>query len=94
MSEEKIIDAVQNEELPEEIIYEEEMTWSEVIHSVFAAFSSIENIDYDMASEQDKMRIKRIKRKGLKLIDIGISEIYSEKMYTDETIDNNENEDD
>jgi len=93
MSEEQKID-VKNDEPIEEIVYEEEMTWSEVIHSVFAAFSSIEEIDYAMASEQDKMRIKRIKRKGLKLIDIGISEIYSEKMYTDETVDNNENEDD
>ena len=78
----------------EELIYAEEMTWGEVIHSVFGAFSCIEDIDYDMASEQDKARIKRIRRKGLKLIDAGISEIYAEKFYTDENTDNTDSEDD
>jgi len=47
-----------------------------------------------MASEQDKARIKRIRRKGLKLIDAGISEIYAEKFYTDENTDNTDSEDD
>jgi len=94
MEEEKLPIDTETETLAEEFIYEEEMSWSEVIHSVFAAFSAIEDIDYGMATEQDKMRIKRIRRKGLKLLDIGISEIYAEKTYTDEVADNNENEDD
>jgi hypothetical protein len=80
----------QEEELVEEIIYEEEMSWSEVIHCVFAAVSSIDDIDMAMASPMDRKRIKRIKRKGLRLIDVGIGEIYAEKFETDEKQDENE----
>jgi hypothetical protein len=80
----------QEEELIEEIIYEEEMSWSEVIHCVFAAISSIDDIDMAMASPMDRKRIKRIKRKGLRLIDVGIGEIYAEKFETDEKQDENE----
>jgi hypothetical protein len=64
----------------EELIYEEATPWSEVIHSVFAAFSAIEDIDMAMSSNQDKMRIKRIRRKGLFLLDMGIGEIYQDKI--------------
>lgn len=82
----------QPEELAEEIIYEEEMSWSEVIHCVFAAFSSIEDVDMAMASPMDKKRIRRIRKKGLRLIDVGIGEIYAEKFETetDEKPDDNE----
>jgi hypothetical protein len=82
----------QEEELAEEIIYEEQMSWSEVIHCVFAAFSSIEDVDMAMASPMDRKRIKRIKKKGLMLIDAGICEIYAEKfeLETDEKQDENE----
>jgi len=80
----------QEEELVEEIIYEQEMSWSEVIHCVFAAFSSIEDVDMAMASPMDRRRIKRIRRKGLKLIDAGIAEIYAEKFEVDEKQDDNE----
>ena len=43
----------------EEIIYEEELHWSEVIQCVFAAFSSIEDVDMELASPMDKKRIRR-----------------------------------
>lgn len=69
----------------EEIIYEEELHWSEVIQCVFAAFSSIEDVDMELASPMDKKRIRRIRRKGLRLIDVGISEIYAEKFENDDT---------
>lgn len=75
------------EELEEEILYEPETTWGEVIQSVFAAFSCIDDIDMEMASPMDRKRIKRIRRKGLRMIDVGIGEIYAEKFETD---DNNE----
>jgi hypothetical protein len=64
----------------EELVYEESTPWSEVIHSVFAAFSAIDDIDMAMSSNQDRMRIKRIRRKGLFLLDMGISEIYQNKI--------------
>jgi hypothetical protein len=69
----------------EEIIYEEELPWSEVLQCVFAAFSSIEDIDMELASPMDRQRIRRIKRKGLRLIDAGINEIYAEKFESDDT---------
>ena len=40
-----------------------------------------------MASPMDRKRIKRIRRTGLRMIDVGIGEIYAEKFETD---DNNE----
>jgi hypothetical protein len=33
-----------------------------------------------MSSNQDRIRIKRIRRKGLVLLDMGISEIYQDKI--------------
>jgi len=84
----------QEEELIEEIIYEEEMSWSEVIHCVFAAVSSIDDIDMAMASPMDRKRIKRIKRKALRLIDVGIGEIYAEKFDTETEEKQDDNEED
>jgi len=92
MIEEKIPEIPTTEaetELEEEIIYEEASSWAEVIHCVFAAFSSIEDVDMEMASPMDRRRIKRIRKKGLRLIDAGISELYAEKF---EEIDNENNE--
>jgi hypothetical protein len=76
-----------------DIIYEEEMTWGEVIQCVYAAFMSIDDIDIEMASPLNKARIKRIKRKGLRLLDVGISEIYAEKFETEDTYENSDNSD-
>lgn len=84
----------QEEELAEEIIYEEAMSWSEVIHCVFAAFSSIEDVDMAIASPMDRKRIKRIKKKGLRLIDVGIGEIYAEKFDTETEEKQDDNEED
>lgn len=79
-----ISEVPQEEEEIEEIIYEEAMPWSEVIHCVFAAFSSLEDIDMELASPMDRKRIRRIRKKGLRLIDVGIGEIYAEKFETDD----------
>ena len=84
-------DESSDEEL--DIIYEEEMTWGEVIQCVYAAFMSIDDIDIEMASPLNKARIKRIKRKGLRLLDVGISEIYAEKFETEDTYENSDNSD-
>jgi hypothetical protein len=84
-------DEPSDEEL--DIIYEEEMTWGEVIQCVYAAFMSIDDIDIEMASPLNKARIKRIKRKGLRLLDVGISEIYAEKFETEDTYENSDNSD-
>lgn len=70
----------------EELFYDE-MSWTEVIGAVFSAFACIEDIDVGMASPLTRARIKRIRRKGLRLIDVGISEIYAEKFENDENED-------
>ena len=80
-------------ELEDEIVYEETSSWAEVIHCVFAAFSSIEDVDMEMASPMDRRRIKRIRRKGLRLIDAGISELYAEKFEETDNENNESNED-
>lgn len=82
-----------SEEEEMEIIYEEEMSWGEVIQCVYAAFMSIDDIDVEMASPLNKARIKRIKRKGLRLLDVGISEIYAEKFENEDTYESSDNTD-
>ena len=96
MTEEKIpeLPQLESEELEEEILYEEATTWGEVIHCVFAAFSSIEDVDMEMASPMDRRRIKRIRKKGLRLIDVGIAELYAEKFEELDKENNESNEED
>jgi hypothetical protein len=47
-----------------------------------------------MASPMDRKRIKRIKRKALRLIDVGIGEIYAEKFETETEEKQDDNEED
>ena len=68
----------------EEIIYEEELTWVEVINCAFASLSAIDGIDFGMLNPSDQNRILRIRRKSIRLIDAGINEIYEEKFLSNE----------
>ena len=46
--------------------------------------SAVDDIDTAIISKEDEKRIKRIKRKSIKIIDICISEMYDELFETDE----------
>ena len=70
----------EDEEVVEEFIYEEPLSWGEIIQAVFAAYSCIDDIDTGMASNADKKKIKEIRAKGLELLHAGICEIYSERF--------------
>lgn len=57
---------------------------SEYINSAYFAMSAVDDIDTAIISKEDEKRIRRIKRKSIKIIDICISEMYDELFETDE----------
>jgi len=57
---------------------------SEYIHSAYSAMAAVDDIDTAIISKEDEKRIKRIKRKSIKIIDICITEMYDELFDTDE----------
>jgi hypothetical protein len=59
-------------------------TAGEYINSAYFALSAVEDIDTAIISKEDEKRIKRIKRKSLKIIDICLSEMYDELFENDE----------
>ena len=73
------------EETTEELDgYVEFTSASEYINSAYFAMSAVDDIDTAIISKEDEKRIKRIKRKSIKIIDICISEMYDELFETDE----------
>ena len=54
------------------------------INSAYFALSAVEDIDTAIISKESEKRIKRIKRKSIKIIDICITEMYDELFDTDE----------
>ena len=64
--------------------YVEFTSASEYINSAYFAISAVDDIDTAIISKEDEKRIKRIKRKSIKIIDICISEMYDELFETDE----------
>ena len=56
----------------------------EYINSAYFALSAVEDIDTAIISKEDEKRIKRIKRKAIKIIDICITEMYDELFDNDE----------
>lgn len=59
-------------------------TAGEYINSAYFALSAVEDIDTAIISKEDEKRIKRIKRKAIKIIDICLSEMYDELFENDE----------
>ena len=74
---------VQETEILEEGIVEFTSA-GEYINSAYFALSAVEDIDTAIISKEDEKRIKRIKRKSLKIIDICITEMYDELFENDE----------
>lgn len=54
------------------------------INSAYFALSAVEDIDTAIISKEAEKRIKRIKRKSIKIIDICITEMYDELFENDE----------
>jgi hypothetical protein len=59
-------------------------TTSEYIQGAAVALATINELDPMIMSKADELRVKRIKRKAIKIIDICISEMYDELFETDE----------
>jgi hypothetical protein len=57
---------------------------SEYIASAYYALASVEDSDTALMSKEGEKRVKRIKRKCLKIIDICISEMYDELFESDD----------
>jgi len=56
----------------------------EYINSAYFALSAVEDIDTAIITKEAEKRIKRIKRKSIKIIDICITEMYDELFENDE----------
>ena len=91
----------EQEEIKEEVIeetddagdemeYEVEFTTrAEAVHSACAAIGACQDFDLGMLNPTQARRIKRIKRKSLRIIDVYIGEIYDE-MFEDENNEDDE----
>ena len=64
--------------------YVEFTSASEYITSAYFSLSAVDDIDTAIISKEDEKRIKRIKRKAIKIIDICLSEMYDELFENDE----------
>ena len=59
-------------------------TTAEYIQGAAVALSTVTELDPMIMNKSDELRIKRIRRKSLKIIDICISEMYDELFETDD----------
>jgi hypothetical protein len=80
--EEVIDNNLQNTE-DDEIVYEEGYTSLEVINGVYFALASLGDVDIAMASNADKQRINRIKKKSIKMLDWAVTDMY-DSIFDDE----------
>lgn len=69
------------EELQGEIIF---TTTAEYIQGASVALATVSELDPMIMNKSDELRVKRIKRKAIKIIDICISEMYDELFETDD----------
>jgi hypothetical protein len=69
------------EELQGEIVF---TTTVEYIQGASVALATVSELDPMIMNKADELRVKRIKRKAIKIIDICISEMYDELFETDE----------
>lgn len=69
------------EELQGEIVF---TTTAEYIQGASVALATVSELDPMIMNKADELRVKRIKRKSIKIIDICISEMYDELFETDE----------
>jgi len=80
---EKLPNEVTETPLEEEGIVEF-TTAGEYIASAYYALASVEDADTALMSKESEKRVKRIKRKCIKIIDICISEMYDELFESDD----------
>ena len=59
-------------------------TSAEYIQGASVALATVSELDPMIMNKADELRVKRIKRKAIKIIDICISEMYDELFETDE----------
>jgi hypothetical protein len=59
-------------------------TTAEYIQGASVALATVSELDPMIMNKSDELRVKRIKRKAIKIIDICISEMYDELFETDE----------
>ena len=72
-------------ESPEEVDAEVEFTYTiDYINGACAALTVVDEMDTAIMSKADELRVKRIKRKALRILDSCISEYYDELFENDE----------
>jgi hypothetical protein len=74
--------AEEEEDIFENMVFEQCDTRYEIISMCNQALNSVEGFDTGMTSKEDTYKIKEIKRKCLALIDLHIGMMYDENFET------------
>jgi hypothetical protein len=78
---EEITEEIKEEEIDGEI----EFTYRiDYINGACSAMAAVDGIDTQILNKADELRVKRIKRKSLRILDLCISEFYDELFEDDE----------
>lgn len=72
-------------EEPQEVEGEIEFTYRiDYINGACNAMAAVDTIDTQILSKADELRVKRIKRKSLRILDMCICEFYDELFESDD----------
>jgi hypothetical protein len=82
--EKNVEDSVQETEENELDLQVDFTTSHDYIASAFQAINAVDDIDTALLSKSDEMRIKRIRRKSLLIIESCINELYSELFESED----------
>ena len=74
----------QSEELDEAVV--ELTTREDYIGCAYNAISAVEGLDTGMMNKTDALRVKRILKKSLRIIDECVTEMYDELFEDDEDV--------
>jgi hypothetical protein len=83
-NEKNVEDSVQETEENELDLQVDFTTSHDYIASAFQAMNAVDDIDTALLSKSDEMRIKRIRRKSLLIIECCINELYSELFESED----------
>ena len=82
---ELIIETKDENELEKEIETQVEFTYTiDYINGAAAALTVIDDMDTAIMNKSDELRVKRIKRKALRILDMCITEYYDELFDDDD----------
>lgn len=80
------MDDLTTSDLPEEEAIFETTTREDYIGCAYNAIAAVEGLDTGMMNKTDALRVKRILKKSLRIIDECVTEMYDELFEDDEDV--------